>query len=72
MNRLPEEQALIGAKEIARYLRWSIPRLHDHSKEMQEGGFIIKQCFGRPPNRSYRLTSFPSLLQKYLILNQKF
>jgi len=64
---MPEERALIGAKEICRYLRWSMPKFKSKVKEMKEHGVLIRQYFGKPPNRSVKLYTFPSLLQRYLI-----
>jgi hypothetical protein len=64
---MADERALIGIKEIAKYLRWSESKVQAHSKRMKESGVIIRQCFGRPPHRSVRLYTFPSILQRYLM-----
>jgi len=64
---MPEERALIGAKEIADYLRWSIHKLRYQLPQMIESRAVLKEWFGKPPNRHNRLYTFPSLLQRYLI-----
>lgn len=64
---MPEERALIGAKEICEYLRWSMPKFRNHVPSMKAAGVLIRQTFGKPPNRTHQLYTFPSILQRYLI-----
>jgi hypothetical protein len=64
---MPEERALIGAKEICKYLRWSKWKLYKHMPNMLQSRAVLKQTFGKPPNRHVNLYTFPSLLQRYLI-----
>jgi len=62
------ERALVGGKEIAEYLRWPMPKLLARSKELQEAGALTIECFGRPPHRTRKMYTFPSLLQRYFTL----
>jgi len=66
---LPDEHALIGAEEIAGFLRISKRSLHRKFQEMSEAGAIWKKWMGRPPRKVYY--SFPSILQKYEMLLAK-
>lgn len=64
---MPEERALIGAKEIAEYLNWSIAKLKNHLPEMMKAKIVFKEWFGRPPHRQHNLYTFPTLLQRWII-----
>jgi len=64
---MPEERALIGAKEISEYLRWSIGKLNNQLPDMLKAHAVLKEWFGKPPNRQHNLYTFPSLLQRYLV-----
>lgn len=64
---MPEERALIGADEIANYLRWTKAKLNNHLPDMLKAHAVLKEWFGRPPHRQRNLYTFPSLLQRYLV-----
>jgi len=63
---MSEEQALIGSKEICKFLRWKPDKLYHEAKFMKEAGALFLDCFGSPPHRVKRYYTFPSLLIRYL------
>jgi hypothetical protein len=65
---MPEETALIGWKEIARFLGWSLSKAKSRRKEWADYGVIFYTLRGRPPNRHKVVCAFPSILQRLTIL----
>lgn len=65
------EHALQGRKEIAEYLQWSIYLVDKHMPDFKRAGIMFKTLKGKIPNRHNVIWTFPSLLQQWLIDNQK-
>jgi len=63
-----EEQALIGWREIARFLRWTESKVLSRRKELRDYGILFHTYVGKPPNRRKVVFTFPSLIQRWLIL----
>jgi hypothetical protein len=64
-----EETALVGAKEICAFLRWSPAKLFRRAKDMKESGVLDYDYFGRPPKKM--LFAFPSMLHRYRLLKKE-
>jgi len=64
---MPEERALIGVKEMATFLRRSESYVSKQIPRWKKMGIVHRKLIGRPPNRSVRLITFPSLLLRDFI-----
>ena len=65
------EHAIVGRKEIAEYLQWSIYLVDKHMPSFKKSGIMFKVLKGKIPNRHNVIYTFPSLLIQWLIDNQK-
>jgi hypothetical protein len=55
---MPEETALIGWNEIARYLGWTKSKTLSRRQELKKYGIIFHTLVGKPPNRRKRVFYF--------------
>lgn len=63
-----DERALIGAKEISEYLRWSLSRVNKEIPLLKKANVVMHVNFCPTPGiRKRRLYTFPTLLQRYII-----
>jgi hypothetical protein len=65
---MPEETALVGWAEIARYLGWTKSKTLSRRQELKKYGIIFHTLVGKPPNRRKRVFTFPSLLLRWLMI----
>jgi hypothetical protein len=63
---MPDEVALVGWEEIARFLGWSVSKAKSRRKAW--AGILFYTFQGKPPNRHKMVFTFPSILQKWFIM----
>ena len=63
-----QEAALITWEAIAKYLGWSLSKVKKRGPELKAAGVVWVTWRGRPPHRSRVAFTFPSLLQRWLII----
>jgi hypothetical protein len=64
---MPEERALIGVEEIAKFYSWSIAKTKKELPKMKQAGVVKRVLIGRGHNRSVRIIALRSLLERYWI-----
>jgi hypothetical protein len=61
-----EEEALVGWDEICSFLRCELSS--SQRRRLRDAKVIFNRLEGRPPNRRKKIFTFPSLLQRYLMI----
>ncbi len=64
------EKALIGVKAISEYLGWPLSTLYTRVPEFKEAGIWLSRIRGSGV-RHRAVYTFPSLLQRWLILKEQ-
>ena len=66
------EHALEGTKEIAEYLGLSPGTVQSrYIPKMKEAGIILTRLRGVIPHRQFHIYTFPSMIQRFLIKEEK-
>ncbi len=68
---MKDEEALIGAQQICKFMGWKISRLYHKADHMKKAGVLFTDTFGQIPNRHKTYITWPTLLIRYMQELQK-